>query len=307
MVGPARRLAPHDGAVVARLQRIVGVRHGVGRRVDVEQQRPGHVRPVRSGMVQRAAVVDGDRPRRPLEVDDLAHVDGRRLVRLKAADPLAHVAVLVHHGAVVAARQEAQRPLVLRTVVNVGAGGARAVVGVRPERDVLVPLHLVAALPPFEVELRLVELDVRPDEIGDRVGQRRVVGRRIVPERRVMVVHAGEPAQAGALAGVALVEVPDRVGPGDAAAPLHHRLGGGAQPLDPAVGQEFLQQQVAVLEIELALLLRQHARLDGKDLLGRHRRSPVAAAPARRLRLALLIYQQCITSPSGVNGGVPPT
>src|SRR5262245_41628444 len=121
----------------------------------------------------------------------------------------------------------------------------------------------------------------------------------------MMVVHAGQPAQARALSAVALVEVPDRIGPGDAAALLHHLLGGGAQALDPAVGKEFLQQQIAVLEIELALLLRQRARRDGKDLLRRHRRSSRCGGAGLSISLGALIYQQCIASPAWVNGGGP--
>ena len=39
--------------------------------------------------------------------------------------------------------------------------------------NVLMPLHLVAALRPFEVELRVVELDVGANEVRDRIGQRR--------------------------------------------------------------------------------------------------------------------------------------
>ena len=54
------------------------------------------------------------------------------------------------------------------------------------------------------------------------------------------------------------------------AAAVCHLVGDRAQALDPAVGQEFLQQNVTVLEIELALLLRENARLGGKHLLGGH-------------------------------------
>src|SRR5688572_6930948 len=95
----------------------------------------------------------------------------------------------------------------------------------------------------------------------------------------MMVVHAGEPAKARIAVGVALVDIPDRVRLGDAAAFLNHLLGGRAQPLDPAVRQELLQQDVAVLEVVLALPLRQHARLDGQDFLRRHRTLPFLGAP----------------------------
>ena len=189
-----------------------------------------------------------------------------------------------------AAGQHAERPLIGRAVEHVGAGGAGAVVGVRPERDVLVPLHLVAALRPFEIELRLVELDVRADQVGDRIGQRRALARGIFPVQRMMIVHAGEPAQARVRGRVALVEVPGLVRFGDLAAAVDHLVGDGAQLLDPAVGQELLQQDVAVLEIELALLLGQDLRLDRQHLLGRHGLS--SRRRRRGVRRAHLIYHR---------------
>ena len=61
-----------------------------------------------------------------------------------------------------------------------------------------------------------------------------------------------------------------------------HRDGArGPQPLDPAIRQEFLEQDVAVLEVEFALFLRQHLRLDGQDFFGRHGTLPL---PQRRCR-----------------------
>ena len=76
---------------------------------------------------------------------------------------------------------------------------------------------------------------------------------------RMVIVHAGEAAQSRELRCVTLVQVPDRVRLGDAAAAVDHLVGGGAQALDPLIRQEFLEQDVAVLEVELALLLRQDA------------------------------------------------
>ena len=60
---------------------------------------------------------------------------------------------LVDYRAFVTSAQNSERSLFGIAVENVGAGGARAIVGMRPERDVLVPLHLVATFGPFEVEL----------------------------------------------------------------------------------------------------------------------------------------------------------
>jgi hypothetical protein len=55
--------------------------------------------------------------------------------------------------------------------VEIHAHRERAVVGVRPVLDVLMPLDLFAALGPFEVELRMMELDVRSHEVRRDVGQ----------------------------------------------------------------------------------------------------------------------------------------
>jgi hypothetical protein len=102
--------------------------------------------------MQRPAIVDGDRPGRTFEVVDLAHVDGGGILRLEAARPLALVIILIDDRPIVAAAQHAQRALLGRAVEHVGARRAGTVVGVRPKRDVLVPLHFVAALRPFEVQ-----------------------------------------------------------------------------------------------------------------------------------------------------------
>src|SRR4030095_3032910 len=48
--------------------------------------------------------------------------------------------------------------------------------------------------------------------------------------------------------------------------------------LDSGVGQELLEQQIDVLEVELALLLRQHLRLERKNFLRRHVALPDLAA-----------------------------
>ena len=51
---------------------------------------------------------------------------------------------------------------------------------------------------------------------------------------------------------------------------VDHLLGRLPQPSYPVIGQQLLQQDVTVLEVEFPLLLRQHLRPDGKYLFGRH-------------------------------------
>src|SRR5690349_1166157 len=92
----------------------------------------------------------------------------------------------------------------------------------------------------------------------------------------MMIVHAGQTAQPRLLRGVAAINVPGGIRPRNFAAHFHRLLGGGAQALDPTVREELLQQNEAVGEIELALLLREDAGFGGKDLFGRHETTPWA-------------------------------
>src|SRR5207253_9295052 len=61
----------------------------------------------------------------------------------------------------------------------------RSVVGVRPEADVVVPLHLLAALRPFEIQLGVMELHVGADQVGDDVREDRLQA--VIPENRVLL------------------------------------------------------------------------------------------------------------------------
>jgi hypothetical protein len=64
---------------------------------------------------------------------------------------------------------------------------------VRKELDVLVPLYLLAAFRPFEVELLVMKLDVGPDEIRGDVAERRLDQE--VPIERMMLDRARQAAQ----------------------------------------------------------------------------------------------------------------
>jgi hypothetical protein len=91
----------------------------------------------------------------------------------------------------------------------------------------------------------------------------------------MVVVHAGQTPQPWLLRGVAAINVPGGTRLRDFAAHFHRLLGGGAQALDPTVREELLQQNEAVGEIKLALLLREDAGFCGKDLFGRHEIKPL--------------------------------
>src|SRR5947209_11591 len=96
----------------------------------------------------------------------------------------------------------------------------------------------------------------------------------------MMIVHAGEPSQTRVLRCVSLVNIPGLVGARYLSAALDYLFGGGPQALNPVVRDQFLQQQISVLEIELPLLLGKNLGLGRKYLLGRHAclRRPLTAA-----------------------------
>ena len=73
-----------------------------------------------------------------------------------------------------AARQHGERAIVHAAVVQIRADRQRRIVGVRPEANVVVPLHFFATLRPFVVQLRVMELDVRSDQIGNDVAEWRL-------------------------------------------------------------------------------------------------------------------------------------
>src|SRR5687767_6850849 len=66
------------------------------------------------------------------------------------------------------------------------------------------------------------------------------------------------------------LEVPHRVGFRYLAAALDELVGRGAQLLQPVVADDALEEDVALVEVELALRLGQHARRSVEDLLGCH-------------------------------------
>ena len=110
-----------------------------------------------------------------------------------------------------------------------------------------------------------MEFDVRTNEIGNGIGQRRVFARGVFPEHWVVVVHTGQSPQPRMFRGVSAIDIPSTVGLSDFAAAFNHFLGGGPQALDPTVGKEFLQQDEAIGEIKFALLFREDAGFNGQE------------------------------------------
>jgi hypothetical protein len=91
-----------------------------------------------------------------------------------------------------AAQQAGQGPLLGWDIIEIHPESDRAVIGVRPGRDVLMPFNNFTCARPFVVELRTVEFDVRTDQIGGDVGQHRFPGK--PPEIRMPIDQCAQPA-----------------------------------------------------------------------------------------------------------------
>ena len=134
--------------------------------------------------------------------------------------------------------------------------GEQVVVGVRPELDVLMPFHLFPAARRLEVQLRVVELHVRPDEVAHHVDDHR--RRRERPVRLVQIRRRAQPPQSRLLGGVPRVEVEQHVRLGERAALLDELRGHCAQPLQRRGVDEPGHGQPALLPVLGALPVGEH-------------------------------------------------
>ena len=218
--------------------------------------------------MDRPAIVDRHRAGRAHEVLGGVEGDLAEVPVGKASDPLTLVVVLVEKLPLVATGDDSQRTLVRSHVVEIGTDRQGAVVGVRPVLDVLVPLDLFAPLGPFEIELRVVKLDVRSNEVGDDVGDDRLGG--VFPVAIVVFHGAGQAAEPRVVRSVARFKVEHRIGLRDRAAPFHPFGGHRPHLLHHLGGNDALHQQVTVVEVELPLLLGEDAGWDLENLFRSH-------------------------------------
>ena len=86
-----------------------------------------------------------------------------------------------------------------------------------------MPFHFLASLGPFEIELRVVELDVRPHQVGDNVRHDGLGC--VFPIGGMMIVGAGQSTEPGIVARMAFIQVPFGVGFGNRAAFLDYFVG----------------------------------------------------------------------------------
>jgi hypothetical protein len=204
------------------------------------------------------------------------------------AGPGALLVAMHEDRPLVAARDAGQRPLLRRHVIEIDAERHRAVIGVRPSRDVLVPIDDLARAGVFVVELARVEFDVGTDQIGGDVGERRLGAD--PPEIGVSVDERAQPADMRAVGAVPRADVEFLVRGGNAPALFDELAGAGAQHLLPFVGDQPLGGEKTLREILHALLLAQHARRLGNDRFGRHKIPSLSFHNSRLAQRVLAIH-----------------
>src|ERR1700740_314021 len=119
-----------------------------------------------------------------------------------------------------------------------------------PELDVLMPLHFGAALGSFEVQFRVMELDIRANEIRDDIQKKR--RGRVIPVGRVVIARAGKAAEFRPNGAVTSLEIPDSIGFCQVAG-LFDLFGGHTpESLDDVERDHPLKQQIPILEIEFS-------------------------------------------------------
>ena len=195
-------------------------------------------------------------PAGPVGYDGMLDTGGGEIVVGKRADP--HVAVVqVEERAVVAARHESDLAHAWLDVFEEDADREEVVVGVRPELDVLVPLHLFPTARRLEVQLRVVELHVGSDEIDHDVDDRG--GGRERPVRLVQIGRRAQATETRLRGRVPHVEVEDHVRLGQRATLLDELVGDGAETIQPRLVDQPRHRQPAVLPVvgDLRLCQRQ--------------------------------------------------
>ena len=107
---------------------------------------------IRFGTVDHAAVMNRDRSGGPLQIFNTLRVNGFGVLVAEATDPLIALIVLIEKFAFMASGDGTEGTLIIAYIVKINADCERAIVGVGPIGDVLVPLDLFAALCPFEIQ-----------------------------------------------------------------------------------------------------------------------------------------------------------
>ena len=127
---------------------------------------------------------------------------------------------------------------------------------------------LVVAVVPLEVELRVVEHDVGPDEIRRHVGKHAGCD---LPEQLVLLVGPLQAADSRRLGTMAGREVEDAAGSALAATPFDELVDDGTDSRDLVGAEQRIEREIAVGEIVFPLLLAEDACGLGQYCFRRHR------------------------------------
>ena len=141
-----------------------------------------------------------DGARRPAQLSGRIGGQRRDVAGDEGARPPPVVVELIEDPPAMRARQGRERPLLGAGIVEIHAEREDAEVRVRPRLDVLVPAHGVAPVGPFEVQLRAVEANVGPDQVGDQIDDGWISGER--PQLGVLIDGLAQPADVRLLCGV---------------------------------------------------------------------------------------------------------
>ncbi len=115
-----------------------------------------------------SAVVNCHSARRPAGINRAIQIEISQVLSAEAAHPVIAV-VLIKKVQQVAAGNEAYVAHFGNHICKENSEGQRAVIGMRPKLDVLMPLDLFAATRRFEIQLTVMEFDIGTEQILDNI------------------------------------------------------------------------------------------------------------------------------------------
>src|ERR1041385_9523471 len=240
----------------------------VGRAIDEERDRPDPPGGVAARTVYGPTIDRNQGPGRPSQIDGGAEIEPGDISVADRAGPSALAVAMDENRAAMAFRDAGQRPLLGWDIVEINPQRHRAVIGVRPSRDVLMPFDDLTRARPFVIELAAVELDVGPDESGGDVGQHGFRGK--APESGMPIDQRAKPAHMRAFRCVLGADIENLVGRADISAFFQKPIGQLVETVQPSLRDQARGGEIAGFEIGPALCFAQHPRRVSEDLFGRH-------------------------------------
>jgi len=228
--------------------------------------------------MQRAGIVDRDRSGLAGHVFDPVHVDRGRILVRQHSGPVAVGIILVEQRFVVGSAQGGERAVLHVRIRQITPDRQYVVVGMRKELDILVPLHAVRFVEPFEIQLGVMEHHVRTDKVRRHIGHQ--PGGKI-PVDVTCRVGTLQPAQHRMIRTVAGTDVKPVVARGNGFALFDKIFGRRLQHGQNVGGYDLRHADKALFEIILALFLTQNTGGFGQNLFRRHGSSPSRSADWR--------------------------